>query len=115
MPKMSIVVPVYYNAENLPPLYEDLKAKVLDAADFDIEVIFVDDGSGDNSYQVMRELARKDARIRIFHLSRNFGSDAATLVRPGQRNGRLRRGQGRGSAGTQRDAAGHVPQLAKRQ
>ena len=40
---------------------------------------FVDDGSGDNSYQVMRELARKDARIRIFHLSRNFGSDAATL------------------------------------
>ena len=34
MPKMSIVVPVYYNAENLPPLYEDLKAKVLDAADF---------------------------------------------------------------------------------
>ena len=79
MPKMSIVVPVYYNAENLPPLYEDLKAKVLDAADFDIEVIFVDDGSGDNSYQVMRELARKDARIRIFHLSRNFGSDAATL------------------------------------
>lgn len=72
MPKMSIVVPVYYNAENLPPLYEDLKAKVLDAADFDIEVIFVDDGSGDNSYQVMRELARKDARIRIFHLSRNF-------------------------------------------
>lgn len=39
MPKMSIVVPVYYNAENLPPLYEDLKAKVLDAADFDIEVI----------------------------------------------------------------------------
>ena len=104
MPKMSIVVPVYYNAENLPPLYEDLKAKVLDAADFDIEVIFVDDGSGDNSYQVMRELARKDARIRIFHLSRNFGS-----------NGRLRRGQGRGSAGTQRDAAGYVPQLAKRQ
>ena len=40
MPKMSIVVPVYYNAENLPPLYEDLKAKVLDAADFDIEADF---------------------------------------------------------------------------
>ncbi len=66
MPKMSVVVPVYYNAENLPPLYDDLKEKVLDQADFDIELIFVDDGSGDNSYQVMRELARKDDRIRIF-------------------------------------------------
>ena len=30
MPKMSVVVPVYYNAENLPPLYDDLKEKVLD-------------------------------------------------------------------------------------
>ena len=79
VPKMSIVVPVYYNAENLPPLYDDLKEKVLDVADCDIELIFVDDGSGDNSYEVMRELARKDSRIRIFHLSRNFGSDAATL------------------------------------
>ena len=79
MPKMSIVVPVYYNAENLPPLYDDLKEKVLDKADFDIELILVDDGSGDNSYEVMRELARRDGRIRIFHLSRNFGSDAATL------------------------------------
>ena len=68
MPKMSVVVPVYYNAENLPPLYDDLTEKVLDQADFDIELIFVDDGSGDNSYQVMRELARKDDRIRIFHL-----------------------------------------------
>ena len=65
--------------EGLMRLVDIFKAKVLDAADFDIEVIFVDDGSGDNSYQVMRELARKDARIRIFHLSRNFGSDAATL------------------------------------
>ena len=46
---MSIVVPVEYNAVNLPPLYEVLKAKVLDAADFDIEVIFDDDGSGDNT------------------------------------------------------------------
>ena len=41
---------------------------MLDQADFDIELIFVDDGSGDNSYEVMRELARKDSRIRIFHL-----------------------------------------------
>ena len=79
MPKLSVVIPVYYNADNLPPLYDDLKEKLIDRIDFDYELIFVDDGSGDNSYQVMQQLARRDRHIRIFRLSRNFGSDAAVL------------------------------------
>lgn len=79
MPKMSIVIPVYYNAENLPPLYADIKQKILDVVDFDVEIIMVDDGSGDDSYRVMLSLAMLDRRIRIFKLSRNFGSDAAVL------------------------------------
>ncbi|MCI5957768.1 MAG: glycosyltransferase family 2 protein [Clostridiales bacterium] len=79
MPKLSIVIPVYYNAENLPPLYDDLKEKILDRAEFEVELLLVDDGSGDNSYAVMRDLARRDSRIRLFKLSRNFGSDAAVL------------------------------------
>ncbi|MCI6378003.1 MAG: glycosyltransferase family 2 protein [Clostridiales bacterium] len=79
MPKLSIVIPVYYNAENLPPLYADLKEKILDKADFEVELLLVDDGSGDNSYAVMQDLARRDSRIRLFKLSRNFGSDAAVL------------------------------------
>lgn len=79
MPKLSVVIPVYYNADNLPPLYADMKEKLIDQIDFDYELIFVDDGSGDNSYQVMQELARQDRHIRIFRLSRNFGSDAAVL------------------------------------
>lgn len=79
MPKLSIIVPVYYNAENLPPLYDDLKKTVLDKAACDIELLLVDDGSGDDSYRVMQALARQDSRIRIFRLSRNFGSDAAVL------------------------------------
>lgn len=79
MPKLSVVIPVYYNADNLPPLYDDLKEKLIDQIDFDYELIFVDDGSGDNSYQVMQQLARRDRHIRIFRLSRNFGSDAAVL------------------------------------
>ena len=79
MPKMSIVIPVYYNAENLPPLYADIKQKILDVVDFDVEIIMVDDGSGDDSYRVMLSLAMRDRRIRIFKLSRNFGSDAAVL------------------------------------
>ena len=79
MPKLSIVIPVYYNAQNLPPLYEDIKEKILDKADFDVEIVMVDDGSGDDSYRVMLGLAMRDERIRLCKLSRNFGSDAAVL------------------------------------
>ena len=77
--KLSIVVPVYYNEDNLKPLYEEIKTKLLDTAPFDCEIIMVDDGSGDRSFAVMWELAEKDDRIKIFHLSRNFGSHAAIL------------------------------------
>lgn len=79
MPKLSIVIPVYYNAENLPPLYADIKEKILDKAQMDVEIVMVDDGSGDDSYRVMLRLAMQDERIRLFKLSRNFGSDAAVL------------------------------------
>lgn len=80
MPKLSVVVPVYFNEDNLRPLYADLKEKLLDRDNpFDVEIVMVDDGSGDASYAVMEELRAQDDRIRIFHLSRNFGSDAAVL------------------------------------
>lgn len=79
MPKLSIVIPVYYNAENLPPLYADLREKIVEGPDFSYELVFVDDGSGDNSYEVLRGLADKDPHVRVFRLSRNFGSDAAVL------------------------------------
>ena len=46
MPKLSVVIPVYYNAPNLPPLYDDLREKLLDVSDLDCELVFVDDGSG---------------------------------------------------------------------
>lgn len=79
MPKLSIVIPVYYNGPNLPPLYQDIKEKILDVVDYDVEIVMVDDGSGDDSYREMLKLAMKDERIRLFKLSRNFGSDAAVL------------------------------------
>lgn len=77
--KLSIVIPVYYNEDNLRPLYLDIKEKIIDVATFDYEIVMVDDGSRDNSWKVMRELARCDKNVRIFHLSRNFGSHAAIL------------------------------------
>ncbi len=77
--KISIIIPVYYNEGNLFPLYDDIKKKVLDIVDYDVEIVMVNDGSKDASYRKMQELAKRDDRIRIFSLSRNFGSHAAVL------------------------------------
>ena len=77
--KISIVIPVYYNEDNLKPLYDDINKKILTCKDYEWELVMVNDGSGDRSYDVMNELAAQDDRIRIISLSRNFGSHAACL------------------------------------
>lgn len=79
MSKISIVVPVYYNSDTLELLYEDMKAKILDRLG-DYEIVFVDDGSGDNSWEIMNLLREKDENIRCVKLSRNYGEHAALLA-----------------------------------
>ena len=77
--KISVVIPVYYNQDNLVPLYTDISKKLFCYDEYDWEIVMVNDGSKDGSYAVMKELAQEDERIRIFSLSRNFGSHAAIL------------------------------------
>ena len=77
--KISLVIPVYYNAENLMPLYDDIKNKLLDHTEYEWEIVMVDDGSKDDSYEVMKQLSEEDHRIKVYSLSRNFGSHAAIL------------------------------------
>ena len=77
--KVSIVIPVYYNEHNLIPLYNDIKEKFISKIDYEYEIVMVNDGSKDLSYDVMKDLARKDENIKIISLSRNFGSHAAIL------------------------------------
>ena len=79
MSKLSIVVPVYYNADTLELLYEDMQKKVLDKLE-EYEIVFVDDGSGDDSWEVMNRLRDKDEHIKCVKLSRNFGEHAALLA-----------------------------------
>lgn len=77
--KLSIIIPVYYNADTLHDLYDDIKEKVIDALPCDVELVFVDDGSGDKSWDVLKDLSSSHSNIKIIHLSRNFGSHAAIL------------------------------------
>lgn len=77
--KLSIIIPVYYNQDNLWPLYKDIKTKIIDTINYDYELVMVNDGSKDNSYAIMQEIAARDAKVKIISLSRNFGSHAAIL------------------------------------
>ncbi len=79
MSKLSIIIPVYYNQDNLEPLYESIKKELIDKADFEYEIVMVDDGSKDNSFEVMTKLAMLDSNIKTIKLSKNFGSHAAIL------------------------------------
>ena len=79
MSKLSIVVPVYYNSDTLEMLYDDMKEKILHKLP-EYEIVFVDDGSGDNSWEIMNKIARKDENVVCTRLSRNFGEHAAILA-----------------------------------
>ncbi len=77
--KLSIVIPVYYNQETLQDVYVDLENKVFNKVE-DYELIFVDDGSQDNSWAELEKIKTKDDKVKIIKLSRNFGSHAAILA-----------------------------------
>lgn len=77
--KISVVIPVYFNQDNLRPLYDDISQKLFSCTEYEWEIVMVNDGSKDESFAVMKELASKDQRVKIYSLSRNFGSHAAIL------------------------------------
>ena len=79
MSKISIVIPVYYNEDTLELLYEDMKAKILDKLG-DYEIVMVDDGSGDSSWEVMNRIRERDDRVKCVKLSKNFGEHSALLA-----------------------------------
>ena len=79
MSKLSIIIPVYYNEDTLMDLYLDLKEKVFLRIP-DYELVMVDDGSGDKSWEIMNEIRDMDERVRLVKLSRNFGEHSALLA-----------------------------------
>src|SRR6516165_5688171 len=76
---ISVVIPVYNEAKGLPDLYRAL-AGTLDRLPQAAEIIFADDGSRDGSAVVLDAFARRDPRVRVLHLSRNYGQTAALMA-----------------------------------
>ena len=76
--KLSIVVPCFRSGENIRHLYERL-LKVLEPRSLSLEIIFVEDCGGDNTWLIISDLAAKDARVRGIRLARNYGQHNALL------------------------------------
>lgn len=84
--RITIVVPVYHNAGSLRDLMARFRA-VAERNEEEFEFIFVDDGSRDDSYRVLEELAGQDPRVRAIRLARNFGANAASAAGISQATG----------------------------
>lgn len=73
---ISVVIPVYNEEENIKLLHERLK-EVLETLNMDYEILFVDDGSTDQSLSILEEIHAKDEKVTVLSLRRNFGQTAA--------------------------------------
>ncbi len=73
--RLSIVIPVYNEQDSIGPLWERLGSVLRDSGD--AEVIFVNDGSTDGSWEALRKLAAAHAQVKVINFRRNFGQTAA--------------------------------------
>lgn len=77
--KLSLVVPVYNEEEAIPVFYKAISSYVSLNA-YELELIFVNDGSKDQTETLIYELARKDSRVVPLSFTRNFGKEAALMA-----------------------------------
>jgi glycosyltransferase involved in cell wall biosynthesis len=74
--QISVVIPLFNEEESLPELHSWLQ-RVLTANNFAYEILFVDDGSKDNSWAVIEALSAKDAAVKGIRFQKNYGKSAA--------------------------------------
>lgn len=73
---ISLVIPVYNEDQNIGSLHDEIRS-VLDRMQYISEIIYIDDGSTDNSIELLCEIQKKDTAVRIIRFRRNFGQTAA--------------------------------------
>jgi len=74
--QLSVVIPLLNEEESLPELHEWI-VKVMQANQFSYEILFIDDGSTDNSWQLIENLSKKNAHVKGIRFQRNFGKSQA--------------------------------------
>ena len=77
MEKLTLIVPCYNEEEALPYFYEEVCKVAGELTNYEIELLFVNDGSKDNTLQVIKGFAETDARVKYLSFSRNFGKEGA--------------------------------------
>ena len=75
---LSVVIPAFNEQENIPVTAERMKEILSPITEY--ELIFVDDGSKDNTWQIIKELSEKDTSVKGLHFSRNFGKEGAIFA-----------------------------------
>lgn len=80
MKKVTILIPCYNEEQSLPLLYQELSSLIDNHQAYDWEILFVNDGSKDNTIHLIKLLSNQDNRIAYVDLSRNFGKEAAMLA-----------------------------------
>lgn len=74
--KISIIVPCYNEEEALPIFYKEINRVSKEMKNVDFEFLFINDGSRDKTLDILRDLSKKDKRVRFISFSRNFGKEA---------------------------------------
>lgn len=77
---VTILVPAYNEKDVLNMLYERLQKIMNENSKYDFEILFVNDGSKDNTLEIIKELRNKDKRVCFVNLSRNFGKETAMIA-----------------------------------
>lgn len=79
MKKISIIVPCFNEEESVPLFYEETTS-VLKSLDVDYEILFIDDGSKDDTFQTIKKISAKDEHVLYLSFSRNFGKESAMFA-----------------------------------
>lgn len=78
-PMVSFIIPAYNEAENIPLIHDELRRE-FDMLDYQYEILYIDDGSRDNTLFILQDLADQFEEIKYISFTRNFGKEAALLA-----------------------------------
>lgn len=80
MKKLSVIVPCYNEEEVLPEFYEEITSVAKKCSNYEFELLFVNDGSRDDTQNIIESFAKKDNRVKYISFSRNFGKESGMLA-----------------------------------